>query len=170
MSVLFEAGLGVLLNIQPDEQPLFTPVQLSWEFGPLFNRSDWAWGITIMAVVDDIGGRWGTRPRYTRRLGSGASLDLGAGTLLGGESDHTGPGFAGLIGASYNDVVSVNLELHVIPRSVGIWECCSSNGNELVWTETELTTWVWMLGVRSKGVAAVVFSALELFLGVAAAP
>jgi len=173
-SLLFEAGVGVRLNGRPDGRHLDSPGYLSWELGPLFNRGDWAWGVTIIGAGGDVGGRWGIRPRYERHLGSKVTLDLGGGMLLGagrsldGELDYAGPGFTGLVGLSYSNWLGVNLELHTIPTTAYVWDSSSLNGNTPSLTETDFTTWAWTLGIRTRGVAAVVLSAIELFLGMAA--
>ena len=178
-SVLFEATVGTRLNGRADGRSLDAPIYVSWELGPLFNRGDWAWGITILgAADDDAEWRWGIRPRYKRHLGSKLAVDLGAGMLLGGKSNYGGPldpGFAGLVGLSFSNWLGVNLELHTIPTTAYVREDYSPSGSKpphelsYSYVETEITTWAWILGLRLRGVAGVVFSAIELFLGMAAA-
>ncbi len=171
--LLYETAIGARLGRRPDNNVNDTRWYATWELGPMFNRGSSAWGATLLGAADEDGSRWGVRPRYRKWLGTRASLDLGAGVLIGGSSngvEQTYPGFTGLLGLRYGDWLGVNLEIHAIPTAQAErYYYDPATSQERTAAAREFTDWGVHLGARVGGLAAVLVSAAELVLVVIAA-
>jgi len=171
--LLYETAIGARLGRRPDNDVNDARWYTTWELGPMLNRDRSAWGVTLLGAADEDGARWGVRPRYRKWLGTRASLDLGAGVLIGGSSngvEQAYPGFTGLVGLRYNDWLGVNLEIHAIRTAqTERYYYDPATGQERTAARREFTDWGVHLGARVGGLAAVLVSAAELVLGAIAA-
>ncbi|UCF39852.1 MAG: hypothetical protein JSW43_08900 [Gemmatimonadota bacterium] len=172
VSILYEATIGTRLNRQPDPGVEDTRWFASWDLGLMAQRGDWAWGATLLAHADEDGTRWGIRPRYRRWLGGKTTLDLGAGVLLGGGTNYgvqSYPGFTGLVALSHGRWLGVSLELHAIRTAQALSHYYDPVLGERYDAAASGVDWGVYLGFRLNGVGALVASAAELVLGMAAA-
>jgi hypothetical protein len=163
-SVLFEAAIGTRLNRLPYPGVQEAKLYGSWELGPLFNRGEWAWSAAVMAAADEDGQRWGVRARYRRWLDPYAALDLGAGILIGGETQHAEqhyPGFTGLVGLTLGDLLGVNLELQAISTSQEYYP--PSRVDVTPSDRGKSIDWAWLLSVEASGAGALALTCAELF-------
>jgi hypothetical protein len=171
-SILYETAIGTRLNQQPDPGVSDTRWFASWDLGFMANRGDWAWGATVLANVDEDGSRWGVRPRYRRWLGRKTALDLGAGILLGGGTNYgvqSYPGFTGLVAVSHGGWLGVSLEVQALQtsRDPGHYYDPALGEQQVIGASS--MDWGIYLGFRLNGVGALVASAAELVLALAAA-